>query len=135
MRLIASNCLLIILLAVATSSCASAGQVERTLTPTSLRSSAETFDGKVVTITAWITLDPEDANLWSSERDMDTSRTIHCVSLENFDPFWERRHEINRHRVEVTGMFHKDVVLDSGTVRFAACSKSAIEPASIRLLD
>lgn len=104
------------------------------ITPTMLRSSLDEFDGKVVTVEAWITLESEDANLWSSAADMQSSRTVHCVSLENFDRFWAQRGQLARRRVMVTGLFRKDVASDSGTLRFAACSKSAIEPTSITVM-
>ena len=99
-----------------------------------LRSSLDDFDGKVVRVVGWITVESEDANLWSSAKDMRSSRTIHCVSLENFGRFWEQRGQLTRRRVIVTGLFRKDVVLDSGALRFAACSQSAIEPISITVL-
>lgn len=115
-------------------SCAATEPNLPTLTPTMLRSSLDEFNGKVVTVVAWVTLESENANLWSSAEDMRSSRTVHCVSLENFDRFWAQRGQLTRRRVMVTGLFRKDVVLDSGTLRFAACSNSAIEPTSITIM-
>lgn len=115
-------------------SCAIDKSVVTILTPTTIRSSIGKLDGKKVTLVAWIVLESEDANLWTSREDMTNIRSIHCISLEKFDQFWKQRSRLSRHRVQVTGTVREDVVGDSGTIRFAACSRSAIEPISISIL-
>lgn len=114
--------------------CASIQPDPGALTPTQLRQSSSLYDGKQVTVVAWMTLGHEDANLWTDAQDMNSRRTIHCVSLENFDDLLEAKGALNGHRVELTGTFRKDVVGESGTIRFSACSRSALEPTSVREL-
>lgn len=127
-------CLSWVLAAVVLSGCHARKETSNSLTPTQLRAEPTVFDGKKIVLHAWVTLETEDANLWTDKKDMDSGRTIHCVSLSNYERFLPEKNSLNRRLVEIEGTFRKDVVGDTGEVRFAACSRTAVEPISIRTL-
>jgi len=129
-----SSPMLLLSLLLVAGGCASVSPSPGALTPTELRSDPNLYDGKEVSVVAWVSLEVEDANLWSDLKDMRDLRGIHCLSLLNYEELWVERARLNRRRVEIVGTFRKDVDSSSGRVRFSACSKAAIEPRSVRVL-
>jgi hypothetical protein len=124
------------LVGVLISGCASAPLTETSVTPSVLQQEGSLWDGRSVEVVGWITVEPESYNLWTSKKDMRQGRTIHCVSLAsaNSEKYFDRAAELNRRKVRVVGKFVRDIVGASRTIRFAACSRAALEPESISLL-
>jgi hypothetical protein len=90
------------------------------------------FDGQKVTVKAWITLRPEDKNLWSTWSDHEDRETTRCISLANYDSIDE---ELDGAFVDVTGVVRRDATDGGKRLRLAACRDLAIDvtdPATIR---
>lgn len=86
--------------------------------------SPSSYDGKAVTVEAWITLRHEDKNLWATWQDHENWETTRCISLSNYDSLSEK---LDGKRVKVTGVLHADASNGGKLLRLASCRSVAIE--------
>lgn len=118
---------LLIFVAFCCSSCVLSGaRKSEYLTIPELRKNSDLYDGKIVTLRARLSMSPENYNLWATASDLNHGRTDRCVSIENYEWLRDRSQELDGKFVQVTGVYHRDVVGKQFIVRLEACSNAAL---------
>jgi hypothetical protein len=84
------------------------------------------FEGKTVTVEAWISLADEDHNLWLQAGDHEQWNTRRCISLTRYDDVPDAS-SLNGRRVRVTGVVRNDASQGGKIVRLGACRNLALE--------
>lgn len=85
------------------------------------------YNGKRVSLNAWITLRNEDQNLWVSWKDHQQWETRKCISLTNYDVLSGKSALLDGRHVKVTGIVRSDASKKGGVIRLAACRDLALE--------
>lgn len=85
------------------------------------------YNGKRVTLNAWITLRGEDQNLWASWDDHERWETRKCISLMNYDVLSSKTSLLDGRRVKVTGIVRSDASGRGAVIRLAACRDLGLE--------
>lgn len=96
----------------------------------SLISSPELYSGKRVKFVGWITMRPENVNMWVSKTDLDSYNREKCISLRNRFKDPEMRRKVDGKKVEIEGTFTHDARYDSSGnpyLRLAACGKLGLD--------
>lgn len=135
------NRLATVLLVVMQASCANRLQVTETPDPEFLNvlGSPAAFDGEAVKVRGWISLRPEDNNVWLTWGDHEDWEVSHCLSIVNYYLLDDAVRSLDGRYVEITGTFRMDASNRGTMIRLGACSNLAIElkspEAVVRILD
>jgi hypothetical protein len=130
----------VIIWVMAISACAHSAQKETPIDSDFLNVSGNprSFDGKVVTIRGWLSLEHEDKNIWASKADHEAWATKRCLSIVNYDSLKLHQSMFDGKRVEVTGVVRGDASNGGRLIRLASCRDAGIEiggPASIKVIE
>ncbi|MGH8037669.1 MAG: hypothetical protein ACREPD_08015 [Stenotrophomonas sp.] len=89
------------------------------------------FDGRDVSITAWITYRHEDLNAWATARDHEEWNTVRCLSLSNYDSFDKDLKALDGRYARISGAVVSDASEGGSLLRFGACRDVAIRLISV----
>lgn len=84
------------------------------------------YEGKTITVEAWISLADEDHNLWLDAGDHERWDTRRCISLIRYDDVPDPS-LLNGKRVRATGIVRNDASLNGRIVRLGACRNLALD--------
>ncbi|MGN6091865.1 MAG: hypothetical protein ACTHOL_05900 [Luteibacter jiangsuensis] len=84
------------------------------------------YEGKTITVEAWISLADEDHNLWLGPGDHERWDTRRCISLTRYDQVSDHL-SLNGKRVRATGIVRNDASFNGRIVRLGACRNLALE--------